>query len=195
MDLLNQYRVIYSELLKNENELKELMEKEKLIKEKKDFYAFQIKEIDNVSPQEDEDEKLNEELRILENSEKLAEMTSSIYQLLYESDSSVQDALAKVKSHLQKLSEIDKTFSDAVTESDGALAQIEDISNLVRSYYSKLNLDPEEVEEKRERLGAINLLKKKYGGSVMSLLDYRKKIGEEVELAENFSDKDQKTIY
>jgi DNA repair protein RecN (Recombination protein N) len=38
-------------------------------------------------------------------------------------------------------------------------------------------------------LGAINLLKKKYGGSVKSILDYRKKIGEEFELAENFSGK------
>ncbi len=59
----------------------------------------------------------------------------------------------------------------------------------VRSYNSKINLDQEEVEGKRERLGAINLLKKKYGGSVKSILDYREKIGEEFELAENFSEK------
>jgi DNA repair protein RecN (Recombination protein N) len=45
------------------------------------------------------------------------------------------------------------------------------------------------VEEKRERLGAINLLKKKYGGSVKSVIEHREKIGEEVELAENFAEK------
>jgi DNA repair protein RecN (Recombination protein N) len=45
------------------------------------------------------------------------------------------------------------------------------------------------VEEKRERLGAINLLKKKYGGSVKSILEFRKKIGDEFELAENFAAK------
>jgi DNA repair protein RecN (Recombination protein N) len=101
----------------------------------------------------------------------------------------VQVALAKIKNHLSKLNEIDKTFSDAVSESESALAQIEDISNLVRSYNSNLNLNPEEVEGKRARLGAINLLKKKYGGSVKSVLGYRKKIGEEFELAENFAGK------
>ncbi|MCW8811893.1 MAG: DNA repair protein RecN [Chlorobium sp.] len=188
-ELLQQYKSLYPELLTKEYELKELKEKESIIKEKKDFYSFQIKEIDNISPREDEEDKIIEELKILENSEKLAELTSQIYSLLYESDNSVQDALSKVRNHLQKLSEIDKTFSDAFSESDSALAQVEDISNLVRSYNSKLNLNSEEVEEKRERLGAINLLKKKYGGSVKSILEYRKKIGEEFELAENFAGK------
>lgn len=188
-DLLQQYRQIYSELLRKESELKELQSKESSIKEKKDFYSFQIKEIDNISPQEDEEEKLVAELKILENSEKLAESTTEIYQLLYESDNSVQTALAKVKTLLQKLNEIDKSFSEVLNESESALAQVADISGFIRNYNSKINLDPEEVEEKRQRLGAINLLKKKYGGSVKSILEYRKKIGEEFELAENFSGK------
>jgi len=188
-ELILQYKKIYSELTNKENELIELREKENSIKEKKDFYSFQIKEIDNVSPQEDEEDKLIEELKILENSEKLSEITSEIYQLLYESDNSIQSALAKVKILLQKLNEIDRSFSDVVSESESALAQVQDISNYVRSYNSKIILDQEEVERKRERLGAINLLKKKYGGSVKSILDYRKKIGEEFELAENFSEK------
>ena len=187
--LLREFKGAYSELAGKEIELEELKEKEKEIKEKKDFYSFQIKEIDNISPEENEDERLNEKLKILENSEKLAELTSEIYRLLYESEQSVQDALAKVKNYLHKLSEIDKSFFDAVGESESVLAQIEDISNYVRSYNSKLNLNPEEVEEKRERLGAINLLKKKYGGSVKSVLEYRKRIGEGVELAENFGER------
>ena len=188
-DMLQQYKKIYSELLNKENELNELKEKENTIKEKKDFYSFQIKEIDHVSPQEDEDDKLIEELKILENSEKLAELTSEIYQLLYETDNSIQSTLGKVKNLLQKLIEIDKSFTDVLNESESALAQIQDISNYVRSYNSKINLDQEDVEGKRERLSAIKLLKKKYGGSVKSILDYRKKIGEEFELAENFSGK------
>jgi len=188
-ELLLQYRKIYSDLLHKENELKKLQEKESSIKEKRDFYSFQIKEIDTISPQEDEEEKLVAELKILENSEKLAELTSEVYQLLYESDKSIQTSVSKVRTLLQKLNEIDKSFSDAVNESESALAQIKDISEFIRSYNSKINLDEEDVEGKRERLGSINLLKKKYGGSVKSILDYRKKIGEEFELAENFSGK------
>jgi DNA repair protein RecN (Recombination protein N) len=188
-EILLQYKKVYSELLQKENELRTLQEKENSIKEKKDFYSFQINEIDNVAPQENEDENLNEELKILESSEKLAELTSEVYLLLYESENSIQSSLSKVKSLIQKLTEIDKSFSEALDESESALAQIEDISNFVRSYNSKINIDTEEVEAKRERLASINLLKKKYGGSVKAILDYRKKIGEEFELAENFTGK------
>jgi DNA repair protein RecN (Recombination protein N) len=108
---------------------------------------------------------------------------------MYESETSVQNALAKVRNQLKKLAEIDRRFSDAVNESESALAQIEDISRFVRTYNSALSLNREDVEAKRERLGALNMLKKKYGGSVKSVLEYRKKIGEEYELADNFADK------
>jgi len=188
-EILLQYKKVYSELLQKENQLKELQTKENSIKEKKDFYSFQLKEIDNVSPQENEDETLKEELKILESSEKLAELTSEIYQLLYESENSIQSSLGRVKSLINKLNEIDKSFSAAVDESESALAQIQDVSNFVRSYNTKINLDQEEVEGKRERLASINLLKKKYGGSVKAIIEYRKKIGEEFELAENFTGK------
>jgi DNA repair protein RecN (Recombination protein N) len=188
-EILHQYKNVYSELLAKENELKELRAKETSIKEKKDFYSFQIKEIDNISPKEDEEKSLVEELKILENSEKLAELTSEIYQLLYESDNSIQASFARVKTLLQKLNEIDKSFSDVLNESESVQVQIQDVSSFVRNYNSKINLDKDEVEGKRERFGAINLLKKKYGGSVKSIIDYRKKIGEEFELAENFSGK------
>jgi len=188
-ELLSQFKKIYSELLQREDQLREFQKRESSIKEKKDFYSFQIKEIDNISPQENEDEILIEELKILESSEKLAELTSEIYQLLYESENSIQSSLSRVKSLIQKLNEIDKSFSDVVNESESALAQIQDISNFVRSYNSKINLDQEEIENKRERLGALNLLKKKYGGSVKAIIEYRQKIGEEFELAENFSGK------
>lgn len=188
-DLLQQYKKIYSELLQKESELLELQSKESNIKEKKDFYSFQIKEIDVVSPEEDEEEKLTAELKILENSEKLAELTAEAYQLIYESDNSIQTSLAKVKALLHKLNEIDKSFSEVLNESESALAQLEDISSFIRTYSSKINLDQEEIDGMRSRLGAINLLKKKYGGSVKSIIDYRKKIGEEFDLAENFSSK------
>ena len=68
--LVQQFKAAYSDLIEKVNELKELLDKEKNIKEKKDFYSLQIKEIDNLSPEENEDEALIEHLNILENSEK-----------------------------------------------------------------------------------------------------------------------------
>ena len=188
-DLLEKYSVSFSELNKIKNELELLKKREATIRERKDIIDFQVKEIDNVSPEENEDDKLNEQLKILENSETLAELTSEIYQLLYESESSVHDSIVKIKSDLAKLTGIDKTFEESSKEIETVLTLIKDISSFVNSYTSKIELDQEQIDGVRERLSAINILKKKYGGSVSSVLEQRKKLGDEADLAENFSGK------
>jgi DNA repair protein RecN (Recombination protein N) len=188
-DLLTKYKSKYDELIKIEREIEKLKEREAILIEKKEIYAFQIKEIDNVSPEEGEEEKLNDELKILENSEKLAELSSEVYQILYEADKSVHDLIANVKNDLSKLAEIDKSFTESSNEAETMLALTNDISSFIRSYKSKIDLEPEHIEEVRERLGAINMLKKKYGGAIESVLLHRQKIGEEFELADNFSER------
>ena len=187
--LLNDYRKSFKEFQNKISELNSFKAKEKTLDEKKDLYSFQIKEIDSVAPNENEDEKINKELKILENSEKLLELTTSIYDLLYNSENSVQDVLGEVNRKLSELTIIDKTFSEIEGENRNVLSQIKDISDSIRSYNSKIEVQPEQVEELRSRLGAINLLKKKYGGSIYAVIEHRKKIGEELSLAENFSEK------
>ena len=146
-----------------------------------------MKEIDAVSPQLGEEEKLASELKILENSEKLLALTNKIYEGLYESENSVQDSLSKIKNDLSELANIDPSFDESSKECETALTLINDISDNIRKYKAKIEIEPQQVEATRERLGAINLLKKKYGGSIESLLELRKKIGEEFQAAENYS--------
>ena len=184
---LSEYSKSYYELLSLQRELKELREKESALKEKRELYQFQIKEIDSVDPQIDEEEKMAQELNILENSEKLLSITSDIYSELYENENSVTDQLGAVKHKLTEIERIDKSFADSLANFDSALALLNEVSGFVRSYKDKIDLEPERLEEIRARLGAIILLKKKYGGSVNSVIEHREKIGAEFELAENFS--------
>ncbi|MBK7867224.1 MAG: hypothetical protein IPJ75_09660 [Ignavibacteriales bacterium] len=59
---------------------KEIESKRDELKEKREYYAFRLKEIDAVSPQPGEDVELERELNILENAEKLMSLTSSSFQ-------------------------------------------------------------------------------------------------------------------
>jgi len=188
-DFMKKYRKTYDELVRMERELKSLKEREETLKEKKEICSFQIKEIDDVSPLEGEEEKLNDELKILENFEKLAGLSTEVYQLLYEMENSVHDSIVKVQNNLNELAEIDKSFLESSSEAETIIALVNDISSFVRSYKAKVDLDPAQVEEIRERLGSLNLLKKRYGGTVESVLEHRKKICEEFRLAENFGEK------
>lgn len=186
--LIEEYQVFYKELNKKISELKNLISKEESIKEKREIYAFQIKEIDSVSPSVGEDDTILNELNILENSEKLLELTEEVYTKLYDAEPSVIDLLGETKHKLNQLSGIDKSFLESEGECDSALAIVKELADSLRSYKSKIDVDPKETEYKRERLGAINMLKKKYGGSIENIIEHRNKIGKDYELADNFSD-------
>ncbi len=186
--LVDEYRKEFYSLNNLISQLNSLSDKEKIIKEKKDLYEFQIKEIDVISPQIDEDEIIENDLNILENSEKLLELTNSIYEKLYEEENSVFDKLTKAKNAIDEIQKIDKTFSDTLNEVENALTLIKDAASFVRDYKSKIDLDTHSLEEKRERLAALNLLKKKFSGSIKHIIEYRETISKEVQLADNFEE-------
>jgi DNA repair protein RecN (Recombination protein N) len=187
-ELLRTYKWLYNSLNKLTGELREIKEKDSIHREKREVSEFQMKEIDAVSPQLGEEERLAIELKILENSEKLLSLSNRIYEGLYDSENSVQDILGKIKNDLIELAKIDSSFEESNKECETALTLINDISDNIRKYKTKIEIEPDQVEATRGRLGAINLLKKKYGGSIEALLELRKKIGEEFQAADNYSE-------
>jgi DNA repair protein RecN (Recombination protein N) len=185
--LIEEYHLHYNNLNEQLNKLKQLRLNEQSLKDKKEIYSFQLKEIDAVNPLPAEDEELSNELSILENSEKLLEISDEVYGKLYDNENSVIDLLGEVKHKLNQLAGIDKSFFESEGECDSALAVLKELASSIRAYKSKIDIDPKEVEEKRERLGAINLLKKKYGGTIQKVIEYKNRINSEINLAENFS--------
>lgn len=186
--LIRNFKTAYHDLNTELTELKDLISKRDALKEKRELYAFQIMEIDEVNPQTGEIDKLESELKILENSEKLYEVASKLYEILYDSESSIHDQLVVVRNQLEDLSGIDKAFDPLKLESESAKAIVDEITRFVQSYSSKIDFNPERLEEIRERLGVLSMFRKKYGGSLEAAIEYREKIGKEFELAENFDE-------
>jgi DNA repair protein RecN (Recombination protein N) len=201
--LVDEYCESYDGLSVLCKEFRALSLKEKELREKRDLYEFQIKEIDAVDPRAGEEGDLESELRILENSEKLYDATSQLYQSLYEGESvqqssetssgnSVYDLLLKARNQLEDLSEIDTSFEDIKNECASAAAIVGELTKFIQSYNSKIEFNPERLEQIRERLGQLTLLKKKYGGSLDAVIGHREKIGKEFAMAENFENEIRK---
>jgi DNA repair protein RecN (Recombination protein N) len=188
-NLLNDFSKIIKELDVKISELKEITGKQQSIKEKVDFYKFQLKEINEVNPQEDEFEQIENELQIKENSEKLLDLTTKIYSELYEDEDALYDKLTYIEHDLKTLCEIDNNFTEKNKEFNDALAILNDVAEFIRSYKDNIEIDPEALEEMRSRLSSLNLLRKKYGGRIQNVLEYRNKISAEIDLAENFNER------
>ncbi len=169
-------------------ELDDLRRRERQLAEKREFYEFQIAEIDAVGPRAGEEEELERELKILENAEKLFAITGNLYGMLYDGEQSVHDQLVIVRNQLQDLSGIDNQFTDAAKECASAGAVVSELAKFIQGYNARVEFNPERLDNLRDRLGKLALLKRKYGGSVEQTLVHREKIGQEVLLAENFNE-------
>jgi DNA repair protein RecN (Recombination protein N) len=184
--LVDEYRQSYDLINKLFKQLDEILLNEKSLKDKMSLYEYQIKEIDEIDPKENEIEELESELSILENFEELHDATSSLYDVLYANENSIRDQLVMCKNKLDNLSKIDKAFSELQSEAKNAEIIVDEITKFIQNYNSKIEFDPERLEDARKRLLQLNKLKKKYGGSLSSVIEHREKIGKEYSLAENF---------
>jgi DNA repair protein RecN (Recombination protein N) len=180
---------IYFQLRSKIKELDEIQKSEKENQGKKQFYSFQVNEIERANLSLGEDEKLLEGKKILENIEILHQILSSAYKELYDSENSVSQRLSFSKKELDKASQIDSKFKDYTKALETSLIQISDISRFFEKYLNNLEFDPQRLEEIRERLNLINSLKKKYGSEISEIFKYAEELLKKLDLFENLDEK------
>lgn len=173
----------YKSIIKN---YYDVLTKKESILEKKNLIDFQLKEINNINPQPDEETELENELNKLENSEEIATGLSNTVNLLYEEENNVIANLSTVLKELKKISKFDTEFEKYITELENIYVNVKEISDSLIDYKNNLNFDNVRIEVIRDRLGNLNFIKKKYNLSVNDLILKAKELEEELNLAENF---------
>jgi DNA repair protein RecN (Recombination protein N) len=176
---------LYLSLKEKIQELKSLEESGKLNEKNKELYSFQLKEIREANLEMGEEEKLAEEKRILENSEKLSLLASSVFQVLYESEDAVVEKINSAMKEMEKGAEIDSRLKGKLENLNSAFVNINEVAEFLRDYQSSLEFNPQKLEQLRERLEQIHRLKKKYGNDISEVLKYAQNIEEKLQKWEN----------
>ncbi|MGC2238825.1 MAG: DNA repair protein RecN, partial [Pyrinomonadaceae bacterium] len=135
-----------------------------------DVLQFQVDEIRRVQLQIGEDETLEEEKRRLNNVEKLSALSDESYFLLYENEEATVTTLEKAARKIAELTEFESSFRDYAEGLQTAQAVLEDLAISVRDFRNRLEFSPERLEEIENRLAEISRLKRKYGGSIETIL-------------------------
>ena len=165
----------------------DLAKREAELTKQRELLEFQLEEIDRVGPQEGEEDQLEAERRVLENAERLHEATTELFDILYESDAAVYDRLTVSRNELRELARIDVEFEASLQEIESAQIAVSEIAAFLQDYNARIEFNPERLEEIRERLGELERLKRRYGGTLESVLAHRADIAEQTELARDFS--------
>ncbi len=176
------------------NRLKELIDKYKeLIHNKqnflqqKDYYEFELKEINKINPQQNEYTTLESDLKIKENSELLYQLSSDLANILYNKENSIYDELMKASKILNQLTDIDKSFENFENDLNSAIIIIEELAKFSSSYADNIDFNPETIEMIRERLSKLNILIKKYN-SIDNVLARREELEKLLNISENFDE-------
>jgi len=146
----------------------------------RELARFQIQEIDAAGLQPDEDERLTEERSRLQHAEELLAALAEAYDSLYESNGSVASRLSQSSKKVARASEIDGRLNHLRENLEEFQIRIEDVAFALRDARRGVEIDPGRLSEVEERLVVINELKRKYGGSIASILSYREQTAQRI---------------
>ncbi|MGE5445978.1 MAG: DNA repair protein RecN [Ignavibacteriales bacterium] len=173
-----------SEIYQNATDIKkELGELERNLRnqiEREDFLRFQSREVDEARLLPDEDEKLEEEKRKLANAERLYSTAQEAYEILYEGEGAVSDILKRVRSQIEEAARTDITLVEVAKSIEKGIVEIQDAAFTLRDYASDVRFNPDRLNSIENRLEEIKRLKRKYGGTIIEILERRKQIEEEL---------------
>jgi DNA repair protein RecN (Recombination protein N) len=167
----------------------EWLSRQKDLQEKREFNLFQLQEIKSVDPQPGEEESLVQEERMLSTSERRVQLSSQIYQLLYEAEGAVQSQLKSALSSLEELSDIDSSLQALLKDSQAASLTLQETAQEIQRYRSHIEFNPARLEQARQRLANFNKLKRKYGGSMDGVFERRAALEASLADLENYDEK------
>ncbi len=179
--LLDEYKHAFLEYKDMLEELEKLKFASQKTEEQIEFLKFQANEIETAnikSAQEDED--LNNELCVLENAEKLKELTGSSYWALSGDDGSILDGLFEIKNSISKASSLDNSLAEYESEVLEIVDKIKAVASNLRNYSSSMESDMARIDEIQERLFLLDKLKRKYGGTLEKVIEMGNSIREEL---------------
>lgn len=184
-DALERTGTAYREWRAANEELEQLDRNEQDRLRLADLWSYQVKEIESVAPKAGEDEALEQERRILQNSTKIEEHASSAYAALYDSPQSALAQIRAARKRVEELARIDAKLESLLEPMASSEAQLEDVSFELRDYLGGLEADPARLEQVENRLAAIDKLKRKYGTTVDEVIAFYDTTRQQLDTAEN----------
>jgi len=182
---LEKFREDFKDFQHMKSQLENLKTASDVTENQIEFLKFQINEIDSAAiKSSSEDDELNQELEILENAEKLKELTGSSYWAINGDDGSIMEALGKIKQNVSKAASLDKNLEETESNLIDAIERLRDAGSELREYSQNLDNDTERLNEIQERLFVLDKLKRKYGGSLDTVLETFDKFSKELNAIE-----------
>lgn len=136
-----------------------------------DRYSWEINEITAAKLIPGEEEGLEEEAKLLRNSEKIITSVNRAHGYL-DSEKGILSKLAQAKDELRYAARYDDRLRQFVEALDSSWITLDDCRSELSDYLSSSDFNEEHAAVVQERLDTIYRLQKKYGGTTEDVLEY-----------------------
>lgn len=179
---------LYENYASLRNELKALVTQANKDRREKDFMEYEFRELEAAQLRVGEDDELEDEIPLLQNSEKIYDNLSNAYMISCDDEYSVQTALKKVSDLLAETGEFSQELSELSSRMSELYYEFEDACHSIRDCRDRTVFSPEDLDTAIARIEVLNKLKNKHGRSIAELIEYRDELGEKLSRIENSSD-------
>ena len=156
-----------------------------------DMLKYQVQEIQAAKIVPDEEDALRNERARLANAETLHQLSAHAISALDEGEGEavpVTDLLGETSHDLNELARIDASLAPLAERVEQVLSSTAEIAYELRGYLESIEFNPRRLDQIEERLNTLAQLRRKYGGTLESVIDYLNSATAELSKVDNIED-------
>lgn len=174
------YERIYSEYRMIERKVRNRQKNEKEFAQRMDMLQFQRDEIATADLVLGEEEQLTEERNKLGNFQKIADALAASYEAINGDGDSSLDKIGYAMNELLSIETLDPEYKVLSETIQNSYYLLQEASGDLSRHIDSLELDENRLNEVETRVELIRQMKRKYGESIESILDYYQEITHEL---------------
>ena len=178
---------VYLKYKEVSNKIDEIEKNRQEAIEKREFYEFQLNEINRVAPEVDEDNRLEEEYKKLFNAGKIKDKILDSNIQLRDGEINALHFINNSRRNIESLCKYGEEFEEILEKLEKIYYELEDCIDMLDTADRDIDIDENRLQKVIERLDLINKMKSKYGATIEEIIEFRDSIAEKINLLEENS--------
>ena len=143
-----------------------------------DYAAFAAQEIADAAPEIGEDDRLRERRELLVNAERIAIALRAAHDALIDGEGNASEGLGAAAAALSVLGRYARDLDELAGAASALQGEAAELACRIARRLESVDVDPSELDSITGRLELLDRLKKKYGGSIESVLEAKQRFDE-----------------
>ncbi len=173
-------KLAYTDLIKTIEQYDSLQSNSANLKKEEELLKFQLSEIRAANLKPDEETVLEKEYNILSNAQRLISELNTVYETISGDESGVIVNIHRSLKLISGLQDIDPYLKQYADRLATVSVELKDVSSDLSSYVSKIDIDPQKLNQTEQRIELIERLKKKYDKTIADILEYSASIEKQI---------------